>query len=102
MANNFIQNPIVVDTVIASKVSAQAGVSTSIPNGGWTIDHIRWVNPSAPADTFLITLGDGTTKVLQDYCVAANQSVEYPMYGLKLNDFQVPTLASGTLYIYFR
>ncbi len=101
MANNYIQNPIVIDQVVASKVSAVANVSASIPPGGWVIDHIRWYNPSA-TNTFLITLGDGTTKVLQDQCVTTHQSVEYPMYGLKLKDFQVPTLDGGTLYIYFR
>jgi len=89
-----------IDSVLASKVSAAAGVA--VPPGGWVIDHIRWYNPAAANDTFVLTLGDGTTVFLKDICVTAHQSIDYPMYGLKIEDFQIPTLASGVLYVYFR
>lgn len=100
MANNFVSNPMIVDTVQATDVVKIAGAGS--PPGGWVIDKVIWYNPAAPADTFVISLGDGVTTFLQDYCVTAHQSVQYQMYGFRLADFRVPTLASGTLYIYYR
>jgi|ERR1700676_4820640 hypothetical protein len=99
MANNFKSNPMVIDTVISSKVSAVAGVQ--VPPGGWCIDEIYWYQPATIADTFQVTLGDGTTPVRIGYCEVANQSQLFKGYGFRIADFQVPTLASGKLYIYY-
>lgn len=99
MANNLLQNPMVIDTAFSTKASAVANIN--VPPGGWVIDHVRWYAPTA-AGTFIITAGDGTTVLLKDICVVTNTSGEYPMYGLRVNDFQVPTLGNGVLFIYYR
>jgi hypothetical protein len=100
MANNLLENPMVIDTAFSTKASAV--VNINVPPGGWVIDHIRWYAPTTASHTFVIKSADGNTILLTDYCVVGNTSVEYAMYGMKIEDFQVPTLASGVLYIYYR
>jgi hypothetical protein len=99
MALDLTANPIYVDATFSGKFSAQTGVT--IPPGGLVVDHIRWFAPTTGGHTFILADGNAKT-ILTDICKVAHQSVDYPMYGLKLDDFQVGTLASGALYIYFR
>lgn len=99
MALQLNANPIFIDATFTGKYSAQVGAS--VPPGGFVIDHIRWYNPTTANHTFV--LSDGAGKILlTDICVVGHQSIDYPMNGLKLNDFQVGTLASGALFIYYR
>ena len=99
MANNFISNPMVIDTAFSTKASATAGLS--VPAGGWCIDEIYWYQPTTIGHTFIVYQADGTTPVRLGYCEVANQSQLFKGYGFRLADFQVPTLASGKLYVYY-
>ncbi len=99
MANNFVSNPIYIDGTFSGKYSAQSGAAVS--PGGFVIDHIRWYAPTTAGHTFVLSDGNAKT-ILTDICVVGLTSVEYPMYGLKINDFEVGTLTSGVLYIYYR
>lgn len=62
---------------------------------------IYWLNPANIGDTFIINSADGRV-LFTGRCEVANQSqfFDAPVSD-KWRDFQVTTLASGTLYIYF-
>jgi len=99
MANVLNTNPLVIDTAFSAKYSVQAGALT---NPTFTIDEIYWYDPVTVGDTFTFTLGDGNTVLRQGRCEVAAQSQVFKMYGRVIDDFQVPTLSSGKLYIYYR
>jgi hypothetical protein len=98
MANVLNVRPLKIDTTFSTKFSVQTGAPTGVT---LNLDEIYWYNPSASGDTFTVTLGDGNTVIRQGRCESANQSQVFPMYGLTITDFTVPTLSSGTLYIYY-
>lgn len=98
MSNVLNAAVIKVDTAFSSKYSAQAG---ALVNNVFYIDEIYWYNPVNVGDTVTVTLGDGNTVIRQARCEVANQSQLFKMYGIRVVDFQVPTLSSGTLYIYY-
>lgn len=101
MANNFSSNPIKVDTAFSTSYKAVAG---AMPSGGMEISLIEvyWLNPTNIADTFVMTTVDGNTTLATGRCEVANQSQIFPMYGRRVTDFAVPTLATGTLYIKYQ
>lgn len=100
MANNFTSNPIQVDTVFTSPTFASA---TKLPtNSELTLHEIYWYNPTNIGDTFSITLADGQTVLRNGRCEVANQSQVFRMWGIRIRNFTVPTLTSGTLFIYYR
>jgi len=92
MSNNLVSNPIKIDTVFSTSTNVNSGAEISI-------DEIYWFNPVNIGDTFNITLGDGTQTVRTGRCEVANQSQVFAEYGKRVTAIQVPTLASGTLYI---
>jgi hypothetical protein len=94
MANNFVSNPIKIDTVFSASTNLNGGAEI-------TLDEIYWFNPTNISDTFSVTLGDGTQVLRTGRCEVANQSQLYSGYGRRVTAIQVPTLASGTLYIYW-
>ena len=95
MANNFVSNPM----VITATFSTAQTVGPS--NDSIALDEIYWYNPGTIGDTFNVTLGDGTQTIRFGRCEVANQSQLFQMYGRRVNQIQVPTLASGTLYVYY-
>lgn len=99
MANNFTANPIAVDTVFTSPTFAN---STKLPtNSELKLMEVYWYNPTNIGDTFVITLADGNTVVRRGRCEVANQSQVFRMWGIRIRDFIVPTLSSGSLFIYY-
>ena len=94
MANNFVSNPVKIDTAFSTAQNLNGGAEVSL-------DEIYWFNPVTPADTFNITLGDGTQVLRTGRCEVANQSQLFSMYARRVTQIQAPTLASGTIYIYW-
>lgn len=101
MSNILNTNPLVIDTAFSTKYSVQVGALTP-PPGGFVLDEIYWYQPTTIGHTLTMTLGDGATVIRQAYCEAPNQSQIFKMYGMRLEDFQVTTISSGKMYIYFR
>lgn len=100
MSNSFTSNPIKVDTPFSSPTFAQ---SVELPtNSELKIKEVYWYNPSNIGDLFSFTMSDGQTVLRQGRCEVANQSQVFLMYDIRIRDFTVPTLGSGTLYIYYR
>lgn len=100
MANNLTSNPIAVDTVFTTPAFAASNEQPT--NSELMIKEIYWYNPINIGDTFSITLADGTTVIRQGRCEVANQSQVFRMWDIRLRNFQVPVLSSGTLFIYYR
>lgn len=98
MANVFSSNPIKVDTVFSTSYKAVAG---ACPSGAMELNllEVYWLNPANIGDTFVMTTVDGNTTLATGRCEVANQSQLFQLYGKRITDFAVPTLASGTLYI---
>ena len=92
MSNNLVSNPMVITNTISTSTLVNGGMEV-------TLDEIYWFNPVNIGDTFNITLGDGTQTVRTGRCEVANQSQVFAEYGKRVTAIQVPTLASGTLYI---
>ena len=97
MANVFASNPIKVDTAFSTSYKAVAGALPS--NSELNLLEVYWLNPTNIGDTFSMTTVDGNTTLVTGRCETANQSQLFLMYGRRISDFAVPTLASGTLYI---
>lgn len=87
-ANNLAGNPLAVDTAHASNVIG----------GNRVIKRIRWVGCSTAAHSAVIHTAAGRT-LWTATCEAAHAEIESTI-GLIWGPFIVPTLASGTLYIY--
>lgn len=99
MANNLTSNPIAIDTIFTSPTFAN---STKLPtNSELKLFEVYWYNPVNIGDTFSITLADGQTVIRQGRCEVANQSQVFRMWGIRIKDFTVPTLGSGTIFIYY-
>jgi len=81
--------------------TASSAVSVGSQNDSIALDEIYWYNPANIGDTFVVTLGDGTQVIRTGRCEVANQSQLFSMYGRRVQAIQVPTLGSGTLYIYW-
>jgi hypothetical protein len=97
MANVFSSNPIKVDTAFSTSYKAVAGALPT--NSELNLLEVYWFNPATIGDTFSMTTVDGNTILAIGRCEVANQSQIFQMYGKRISDFAVPTLASGTLYI---
>lgn len=98
MANTYA-NPIVISSTF-----------TTGPNLGYglRVKAVYWYNPQTAGDTFVIETTVTGVTLLVGVCQAQYQSqwFPFPMGGLiipstSVDDFKVPTLSSGTLYIYY-
>ena len=94
MANNLVSNPIKIDTVFSTSTNVNGGAEIAI-------DEIYWFNPTNIGDTFSVDLGDGTQVIRTGRCEVANQSQLFAGYGRRVTALQVPTLTTGTIYIYW-
>ena len=93
MSNNFVSNPIKIDTAFSTSTNVGS------TDDGIAMDEIYWFNPTSSGDTFNVDLGDGTQVLRTGRCESANQSQVFQMYCRRVTALQVPTLGSGTLYI---
>lgn len=99
MANSY-GNPMIIDTAFSGTTTFTGQTGAGPLNIPIFIDEIYWLSPASIADTFLFT--DGAAKVIRKgVCEVALQSQVFPMYAKQMRDFAIPTLASGTLYIYY-
>jgi hypothetical protein len=96
MANVLNFNPYKVDTVMTSSFFNSTPIIPAL--GPLQLLEIYWLNPLTVGDTFVVTDGHGNV-IKTGRCEAAGQSQIFQMYGKKISDFQVTTLASGVLYI---
>lgn len=97
MANNFANNPLIIDTPMGATY-----LNSSPPNKLAIYPRkIYWLNPANIGDTFAINDANGVP-LFAGRCEVANQSqfFDAPVSD-KWRDFIVPTISSGTLYIYF-
>jgi hypothetical protein len=97
MSNVFSSNPIKVDTAFSTSYKPVAGALPT--NSELNLLEVYWLNPTNIGDTFSMTTVDGQAIIANGRCEVANQSQLFQMYGKRISDFAVPTLASGTLYI---
>lgn len=101
MANNFAQNPIVLDTFSSAvDVNSSAGFAAGTP---LFIHSIEWVKPTNTAHTCSIT-NDAGTKVFDEQCVVATQSIIKYFGGLPVSNLKIAVaagnhMASGSLHI---
>lgn len=93
MSNIITGNPLVIDTASGSVITSRT----------FTVSKIRWVSKSASAaDDVDIQNGAGTSKWVS-VASGANYVEEThfdPDARIRLEGLTVPTLDSGTLYIY--
>jgi hypothetical protein len=95
MANDLTANPIVLDTVSA----------TSLTTRQFAVVKIRWYAPGAAATNAVnITDGAGTSKWRSiatgaNYVEESSWDIDAP---LVFDGLKVPTLASGTVYLYLK
>lgn len=100
MANNFTSNPIQITDAFTNPAFVAAG---GLPtNSELMLKEVYWYNPSNIGDTFSLTQADGQTVIRNGRCEVANQSQVFRQWDLRIKNFTCPTLASGTLFLYYR
>ena len=94
MANVLTANPLKIDTAGGSALGLKRPIR---------IVKVYWLNPTTLGHTFQITdTGASPTDILSGRCEVANQSQVFDFnHPLFVKDIIVPTLQSGTLYIYY-
>lgn len=98
MANDFTRLPIVLTTTMGAtyRNSSPPNVLSIYP------EIIFWLQPSTAGHTFVIGDPAGNT-IFTGYCEANNQSQYFAVApATRWFDWQLTTLASGTLYIWFK
>lgn len=105
MANSLTNNPIRIDTKFSNSFKGQTNASTSLGVfNTLLITEVYWFQPSAVGQQFIITNPNNGNVLLQGACEVASQSQFFNFAGKpKLwQDFAVPQLDSGVLYIGLR
>ena len=90
MSNDITANPWKIDTASGTAVSTDNNLQ---------IKFVRWVGAATAGDQCVIQDEDATT--FWDAFANATNYTERDELNLKRNGIIVPTLDSGTLYIYF-
>lgn len=103
MANNFSQNPFILDTVwTASTIPSALQSTTRSPD---QFRKIVWIAPATTGDTLVITDINGNV-ILTATASAADLAVELwseasgRMFTLKQGEWVLSQLSSGKLYMY--
>lgn len=100
MANKATQDPLILDTTFSSPLA-----STRISSGDIRATKIEWKSPTTIGHNFTITDNATTPKtLLEGTCEVALQSQVWTFVRpliLKQNGWNVPTLDSGKLEIWF-
>jgi hypothetical protein len=100
MANNVANFPYSFTTTLAS---FKAATGAAPATGPLNISQILWLAPVAAGDSFIVNNEFGQ---VIGTLVATAATVTTGFYSLmfqpslRVHDFQVPTMASGTLFIY--
>lgn len=100
MANNFNANPLRITNAFQSYKSQVASILGTLFSFRFT--KFYWEDPTNSGDQCLI-VGSNGLDILTLRCESANQSqfVDWTAGPLLVQDFSVPQLDSGTLYIYY-
>jgi hypothetical protein len=79
---------------------AVVATTSAVQNGACKIAKIYWYQPTASSNTVVLQDQNGSV-IWQGFCESANASqvFEFPK-PIEVQGWQVPTLASGTLFIY--
>jgi hypothetical protein len=101
MSNLLATNPIILTATMGS--TFQASLPTINQRPYILVEKVLWETPATPGDTVAIVDSNGNV-LLPLTCEVASQSqiVDWSAHPRIWRDFQVSTLASGTLYIYLR
>ena len=89
MANNVTTSPLIIDTV-ASPVGTTSGY----------VEYVYWYNPTSIGHVAVVQ-DENDRDIARFRCEVANQS-QILHVGRDVGEINVPTLGSGTLYIYLR
>ncbi len=90
MANDVTANPIIVDTAAAAALTAYTFIATKI----------RWVGATTAGHQAIVQNGNGIVKFKAEATGANYTESEHFDPPLIFNGLIVPTLSSGTVYIY--
>lgn len=103
MANALTQNPIVVTTAMTQGWKASVASTLGSSLGGLRIRTVYWDNPAAVGDTVSIIDPSSSITILAMRCnsTGAPQIIDWEASPERWRDFEVNTISSGTLYIYF-
>jgi hypothetical protein len=112
MANNLVANPMVITGSLATSYKAQlaaANPGAGINNTSFgtlhtlLVDRIEWLSPATIGDT--VTIGDPVSGAVLDkfVCETALQSQvhDFTPYPRVWQDFELNSMPSGTLYIFY-
>lgn len=109
MANDYNSKPIVIDAVMASGWKALQTLVAAANAVGFHVTKVLWVGPTTVGHAFEIkSVTSGTPiTLLKGTCAVASEDVDYSHFddvsgGAPWRDFQVTTLDSGVLYIWYR
>ena len=105
MANSYLQNPVIINTAMASDYKA---LTATVGAGGLgtfstlLIEKIYWYNPITAGDTVSITDPNTGNILLNLRCEVVDQSqvVDWTAKPKRWRNFIVGQISSGTLYIY--
>lgn len=112
MANNLVANPMVITGSLATSYKTQLAAAS--PNAGvqntsygtlhtLLVDRIEWLSPATIGDS--VTIGDPNSGAVLDkfVCETALQSQvhDFSPYSRLWNDFEINSMPSGTLYIWY-
>jgi hypothetical protein len=90
MANDISANPWSIDTASA----------TAIWTGNIWIDRLVWHEPTTAGDALEVTDSNGKT-IWSKYALAGGSGMDYDLkVDSVFNGLIVPTMSSGTLYVY--
>lgn len=101
MANNFSQNPMVLDTFTSA---IDVNNSAGFPSGTKLfVQSIEWVKPTNTSHTCTIK-NDADVPVFDAQCTVANQNVIKYFYGVSLANLKIDVaagnhMASGSIHI---
>ncbi len=87
-------------TIRTNNLPIAVTATTAAVVGGLSVAAVYWYQPINIADTVTLQDSDGNL-IWQGYCEVANQSevFRFPQ-PITVPGYKVPTLGSGTLYIY--
>lgn len=100
MANNFNANPLRITNSFQSYKSQVASILGTLFS--FKITKVYWENPAASGDQCLI-IGSNGLQILSMRCESNNQSqvFDWTAFPLLIQDFSVPQIDSGTLYVFY-
>lgn len=101
MANNYLVNPIRIDTAMTSSFKALTSASIGAFNT-LLIKKVYWLNPATIGDTVSIIDPNSSEELMPLRAEVAGQSIliDFTPQPELWADFEVNQISSGVLYIY--